>query len=63
MTFFLHKSTIETFRKAGRPHASFFIVGGYSDTDAGGWTLKEMAKNRRSCLREKTEKISMALTC
>jgi hypothetical protein len=37
---------------------TFFIFGGSSDDESGGWVLAEMNKNVRLCVAEKTEKIS-----
>lgn len=43
--------------KASNPHGTFFLLGGYSDHDSGGWLLNEIKKNFELCLEEKTRKI------
>ena len=43
---------------ASNPHSMFFLLGGYSDHDSGGWLLTEIEKNLQICLEEKTRKIS-----
>jgi hypothetical protein len=43
---------------ASTPHAAFFIPGGYSDNDSGGWVFEETQKNLRFCIEEKTVKIA-----
>jgi hypothetical protein len=40
------------------PHPSFFVFGGYSDQDSGGWVFSETQKNLRICITEKTNKIA-----
>jgi hypothetical protein len=44
--------------RAGDPHPTFFVSGGYSDDDSGGWVLAETQKNLRLCIEEKTLKIA-----
>lgn len=39
-------------------HPSFFVFGGYSDADSGGWVFQEIQKNLRICIEEKTKKIA-----
>jgi hypothetical protein len=34
-----------------------FVLGGYSDRDAGGWLLAEMERNLTICIGEKSKKI------
>jgi len=44
--------------RASRPHATFFLPGGYCDHDSGGWVFEKVQKNLRICLEEKTRKIA-----
>jgi hypothetical protein len=37
---------------------TFFVSGGYSDSDSGGWVFGETQKNLRICIDEKTRKIT-----
>jgi hypothetical protein len=37
---------------------TFFVVGGYTDDQSGGWLLSEMEENLRICINEKTHKVS-----
>ena len=37
---------------------TFFVFGGYSDSDSGGWVFSETQKNLRICIEEKTRKIA-----
>lgn len=48
--------------RASNLHATFYVMGGYSDREAGGWVLAEMEKNLRICITEKTHKISAVRT-
>jgi len=50
---------LEIFR-ATNVHPSFFVFGGSSDQDSGGWLLAEMEKNLEICIEEKTRKIAVA---
>lgn len=43
--------------RAGRCYPKFFLLGGHSDGDSGGWVLHELQKNLQICIDEKTEKI------
>jgi hypothetical protein len=43
---------------ASDPHPTFFVPGGYSDHDSGGWVFGETQKNLRLCIEEKTRKIA-----
>jgi hypothetical protein len=43
---------------ASDPHPTFFVPGGYSDDDSGGWVFSETQKNLRLCIEEKTLKIA-----
>lgn len=43
---------------ASAAHPTFFVLGGASDRDAGGWVLHELAINLQRCIIEKTAKIS-----
>jgi hypothetical protein len=44
------------FIRASDPHPTFFVLGGYSDDDSGGWVLEETRKNLRLCINGKTLK-------
>jgi hypothetical protein len=44
-------------RRTGRPYSDFFVLGGYVDSDAGGFVLPEMGRNIRLCVEVKTKKI------
>jgi|SRR6266849_2415280 len=44
--------------RASDRHPTFFVLGGYSDNDTGGWILGEIQKNLRLCVEEKTQKIA-----
>jgi len=52
---------LDVFR-ASKPHATMFIIGGYSDEESGGWLLTEMDKNIRYCTSEKSRKITSVRT-
>jgi len=43
--------------RAGKVHDTFFLMGGSSDDDSGGWVLAEIEKNLKLCVAEKREKI------
>jgi hypothetical protein len=49
---------LDIFLKAGDPHPTFFVYGGGSDQDTGGWVFVETQKNLRLCIAEKTLKIA-----
>ena len=42
---------------ASRVHPSMFVLGMFSDRDAGGWLLSEMERNLEMCIQEKTKKV------
>ena len=44
--------------RAGKLYSTFFVLGGCSDNDSGGWVLPEMARNLHICVSEKTRKVS-----
>lgn len=44
--------------RATDAHPTFFVFGGYSDRDSGGWVFSETQKNLRICIEEKTRKIA-----
>jgi hypothetical protein len=48
---------LEIFR-AGRAYPQYFVMGGKSDDDAGGWVIEELERNLRICIDEKTAKVS-----
>jgi hypothetical protein len=43
---------------AGGRHEHFFVLGGYSDNQSGGWLLQEVDTHLKLYIAEKTEKIS-----
>jgi hypothetical protein len=43
--------------RASTKLAQFFVFGGYSDLDEGGFVISEVCRNLKICLDEKTEKI------
>jgi hypothetical protein len=47
------------FDRARSVHDDFFVFGGYSDHDEGGWVLSELERNIAICLREKSTKTSL----
>lgn len=48
---------LDVFR-ASKPHATMFVMGGYSDRESGGWLLSEMETNIRHCASEKLRKVA-----
>ena len=44
--------------KAPRPRHSFYVLGGSSDQDSGGWLLEKLEENIIYCAKEKWQKIS-----
>ena len=48
---------VDVFR-APRPLASFYVLGGSSDQDSGGWLLEKLEENIIYCAKEKWQKIS-----
>ncbi len=48
--------------RASKLHATFYVMGGQSDRESGGWLLEELEKNLRICIAEKTGKISAVRT-
>jgi len=42
--------------RASNPHPTLFLLGGYSDHQAGGFVIAEMLKNIEHCLAEKSLK-------
>jgi len=44
--------------QAGIDHGYFFVLGGSSDNDSGGWVMSEVEKNLRLCIAEKEGKIA-----
>lgn len=47
-----------TLIRASDPHPTFFVSGGYSDYDSGGWVLAETQRNLRLIIEEKTRKVA-----
>lgn len=48
---------LDVFR-ASKPHATIFVMGGYSDQESGGWLLSEMETNIRHGASEKSRKVA-----
>ena len=46
------------FIRASRVHPTFFIFGGWRDSDSGGFVMGELIRNVRTCIAEKTRKIA-----
>lgn len=46
------------FTRAANPHAHFFVLGGRSDGNAGGWVVSEMIRNLELCITEKSRKVA-----
>ena len=44
--------------RASKPHPTFFLLGGSSDRDSGGFVLAEMARNIRVCVQDKAAKVA-----
>ena len=44
--------------RAPRPRDSFYVLGGSSDQDSGGWLLEKLEENIIYCAKEKWQKIS-----
>lgn len=42
---------------ASKLHATKFVLGGYSDRQAGGWVVSEVIRNANICVAEKARKI------
>jgi len=49
---------IAIIHKASRPHPTFFVSGGGSDGDTGGFVLEETQKNLRLCVEDKSRRIA-----
>lgn len=43
---------------ASKAHQNFFVPGGISDLNAGGWVMGEVESNLRLCIAEKERKIA-----
>jgi hypothetical protein len=48
--------TVNIFR-AGRLYSDYFVMGGHSDYDSGGWIIPELERNLKICIDEKSMKI------
>jgi hypothetical protein len=48
---------IDLFR-AGRSYESFFVLGGGSDDDSGGFVIAEVRRNLELCIAEKEQKVA-----
>jgi len=44
--------------QASKAHSSFYVLGGSSDYDAGGFVVAEIERNLRICISEKTNKVA-----
>lgn len=44
--------------RASEVHPSMFLMGGFSDSESGGWLIAEMETNIRHCASEKSRKIA-----
>lgn len=47
--------------RASKTHPTFFVLGGSSDRDGGGFIVAEMARNLRICIDEKSRKVARFL--
>jgi hypothetical protein len=47
-----------TLMRASNSHSQFFVPGGCTDQDTGGWTLVETEKNLLICIEEKSRKVA-----
>lgn len=45
------------FAKASKRHDDLFVLGGYSDHDAGGFVVADIIENVRLCIAEKQRKV------
>jgi hypothetical protein len=43
--------------KSSEPLANYFVLGGYTDYDSGGWIAAELIKNLNIAIADKTKKI------
>jgi hypothetical protein len=43
---------------AGRLYPDYFVMGGRSDYDTGGWVIPELERNLKICIDDKTAKMS-----
>lgn len=43
--------------RTSAPKSTFFVAGGYSDDNSGGWVLHEIVTNLEHCIKEKSAKI------
>jgi hypothetical protein len=44
--------------RASNPHASFYVMAGYTDRDSGGWLVSEIMRNLRICVNQKTNNLA-----
>ena len=49
------------FVRASKTHPTFFVLGGSSDHDGGGFIVAEMVRNLRICIDEKSRKVARFL--
>jgi glutamyl-tRNA synthetase len=52
----LHDNFRASFIRASKQHPAFFLLGGSSDLDSGGWVIPEISRNLRLRIEEKTKK-------
>lgn len=45
-------------QRAGNLHPTFFVLGGFTDKESGGWVVDEIERNLRICIEEKTKDIT-----
>lgn len=50
--------TLEVYTAASKLHPTFFLLGSFSDLQAGGFVLSELSRNLRLCIDEKARKIA-----
>jgi hypothetical protein len=57
-TIRVFKNFIIKLFRAGRLYSDYFVMGGRSDFDSGGWVIPELERNLKICIDEKTAKVS-----
>ena len=50
------------FIRASKAHSTFFVLGGSSDYDEGGFVVAEMARNLQICIDKKSRKVARFLS-
>ncbi len=56
-TIAISPSFFVTLIKASKPFSDLFVLGGFADSDSGGFILAELSRNIKICVTEKTRKI------